>query len=106
MNAILVGLERARLVERAPHANHGRVIEARLTKRGRAKVQGAHATVFGIEDRMLSEITPAGRRALNQTLRRFVENLTTSEERRVSKLPDETGGDSRAYSSNNSLKNS
>ncbi len=40
INAILVGLERARLVERAPHANHGRVIEARLTKRGRVKVQG------------------------------------------------------------------
>ena len=80
MNAILVGLERARLVERAPHANHGRVIEARLTKRGRAKVQDAHATVFGIEERMLSEITAAGRRTLNETLRRLVENLSTSEE--------------------------
>src|SRR6202047_3844367 len=80
MNAILVGLERARLVERAPHANHGRVIEARLTKRGRAKVQGAHPTVFGIEERMLSEITAAGRRTLNETLRRLVQNLSTSEE--------------------------
>jgi DNA-binding MarR family transcriptional regulator len=80
MNAILVGLERARLVERAPHANHGRVIEARLTMRGRAKVQGAHATVFGIEEQMLSKITAAGRRALNETLRRLVENLSTSEE--------------------------
>src|SRR6266404_2456849 len=47
MNAILVGLERARLVERAPHAKHGRVIEARLTKRGRAGLQNAHKTVFG-----------------------------------------------------------
>jgi hypothetical protein len=27
MNAILVGLERARLVERTPHAEHGRVID-------------------------------------------------------------------------------
>src|SRR5712671_6452425 len=79
MNAILVGMERARLVERAPHAKHGRVIEARLTKRGRAKVQGAHATVFGIEERMLSKITPAGRRRLNETLRRLVENLTSEE---------------------------
>src|SRR5258705_13527508 len=68
MNAILVGLERARLVERAAHAEHGRVIEARLTKRGRAKVQDAHATVFGIEERMLSQITAAGRRTLNETL--------------------------------------
>ena len=79
MNAILVGLERARLVERAAHARHGRVIEARLTKRGRAKVQGAHTTVFGIEERMLSEITAAGRRTLNETLRRLVENLSTPE---------------------------
>jgi DNA-binding MarR family transcriptional regulator len=78
MNAILVGLERARLVERTPHANHGRVIEARLTERGRAKVQGAHRTVFGIEERMLSKITPVGRRRLNETLRRLVENLETS----------------------------
>jgi DNA-binding MarR family transcriptional regulator len=80
MNAILVGLERARLVERAAHAKHGRVIEARLTKLGRAKVQGGHRTVFWIEERMLSKITPAGRRRLNETLRRLVENLRTSEE--------------------------
>jgi DNA-binding MarR family transcriptional regulator len=66
-------------VERAPHANHGRVIEARLTKRGRVKVQGAHRTVFGIEERMLSKITPAGRQRLNETLRRLVENLTSEE---------------------------
>jgi hypothetical protein len=68
----------ANRVERAPHAKHGRVIEARLTKRGRAKVQDAHRTVFEIEERMLSEITPAGRRRLNETLRRLVENLGTS----------------------------
>jgi DNA-binding MarR family transcriptional regulator len=78
MNAILVGLERARLVERAPHAEHGRVIEARLTKRGGAKVQDAHRTVFEIEERMLCEITPGARRRLNETLRRLVENLGTS----------------------------
>ena len=75
MNAILVGLERARLVERAPHANHGRVIEARPRFVSRAKVHGAHATVFGIEERMLSQITAAGRRTLNETLSRLVENL-------------------------------
>jgi DNA-binding MarR family transcriptional regulator len=80
MNAILVGLERAGLVERAAHAKHGRVIEARLTKRGRVKVEDAHKTVFGIEERMLSKITRAERRRLNETLRRLVENLSTSEE--------------------------
>jgi DNA-binding MarR family transcriptional regulator len=83
MNAILVGLERARLVERAAHAEHGRVIEARLTKRGRAKLLDAHATVSGIEERMLSGITAAGRQRLNNTLSRLVENLTTSEQRTV-----------------------
>jgi DNA-binding MarR family transcriptional regulator len=50
MNAILVDLERARLVERAPHAKHGGVIEARLTTRGRAKVRDAHGTVLEIEE--------------------------------------------------------
>ena len=80
MNAILVGLERARLVERTAHAKHGRVIEARLTKRGRAKVEDAHRTVFGIEERMLFKITPAQRRRLNETLRRLVENLSASEQ--------------------------
>ena len=80
MNAILVGLERARLVERTAHAKHGRVIEARLTKRGRAKVEDAHRTVFGIEERMLFKIAPAQRRRLNETLRRLVENLSMSEE--------------------------
>src|SRR3954466_11229941 len=37
MNAILVGLERARLVERAPHANHGRVRDEGLTNERRRK---------------------------------------------------------------------
>jgi DNA-binding MarR family transcriptional regulator len=78
MNAILVGLERARLVERTAHAEHGRVIDARLTKRARAKLQEAHQTVFGIEERMLSEMTAAGRRRLNETLRQLVESLRTS----------------------------
>jgi DNA-binding MarR family transcriptional regulator len=80
MNAILVGLQRARLVERTAHAKHGRVIEARLTKRGRAKVEHAHRTVFGIEERMLFKITLAQRRRLNETLRRLVENLSASEQ--------------------------
>jgi len=80
MNALLVGLERARLVERTAHAKHGRVIEARLTKRGRAKVEDAHRTVFWIEERMLFKITLAQRRRLNETLRRLVENLSASEQ--------------------------
>ena len=80
MNAILVGLDRARLVERTAHATHGRVIEARLTKRGRAKVEDAHRTVFGIEERMLFKITLAQRRRLNETLRRLVENLSASDQ--------------------------
>src|SRR5258706_10346183 len=71
MNAILVGLERARLVERTPHAAHGRVIDARLTKRGRTRLQDAHKTVFGIEERMLAEMTGARGRRLNEPLRRL-----------------------------------
>ena len=78
MNAILVGLEGGRLVERAPHAQHGRVIEARLTKRGRAKLHDAHKTVFRIEERMLSGMAAAERRRLNEILRQLVENLSTS----------------------------
>jgi DNA-binding MarR family transcriptional regulator len=78
MNAILVGLERARLVERAPHREHGRIIEVRLTKRGRARLRDAHKTVFEVEERMLSDMTEAARRRLNETLRRLVENLTTA----------------------------
>src|SRR5260221_1939404 len=79
MNAILVGLERARLVERTAHAKHGRVIEARLTKRGRAKVEDAHRTVFGIEERMLSKITPAGGRRLEERVRQLGKNMGMSE---------------------------
>lgn len=77
MNEILVGLERARLVERTPHAEHGRVVEARLTKRGGIKVRDAHKTVLGIEERMLSGMTAAGRHGVAEILRRFVENLVT-----------------------------
>jgi DNA-binding MarR family transcriptional regulator len=78
MNAILVGLERGRLVERTPNAAHGRVIDARLTKRGRATLDDAHQTVSVIEERMLSKMTAGGRRRLNETLCQLVENLRTS----------------------------
>jgi DNA-binding MarR family transcriptional regulator len=78
MNEILVGLERAGLVERLPHPEHGRVLEARLTKRGGAKLRHAHKTVLEIEARMLSGMTAAGRRGAAELLRRFVQNLVTA----------------------------
>jgi DNA-binding MarR family transcriptional regulator len=52
MIQVLALLERDGLVERSP--GRGRVLETRLTAEGAARVAAAHATVEGIEARMLA----------------------------------------------------
>ncbi len=54
MNGILVNLESAGLVERRPHPEHGRVLQAYLTEEGRAMVSRAHAPIEAIQGRMLA----------------------------------------------------
>lgn len=57
MNGILVNLEKAGLLERRPHPEHGRVLQAYLTGNGERMLSRAHALVEAIEGRMLRDLT-------------------------------------------------
>jgi DNA-binding MarR family transcriptional regulator len=80
MSAIVVRLEQARLVERIPHAEHGRVIETHLSDTGRALLHDAHRVVLAIEERMLAGIDTAERRRFTEALRRCAGNLAENSE--------------------------
>lgn len=57
MNGILVNLEKAGLLERRPHPEHGRVLQAYLTGNGERMLSRAHAFVETVEGRMLKGLT-------------------------------------------------
>jgi DNA-binding MarR family transcriptional regulator len=70
MNAILANLEAAGLVVRRPHPEHGRVLQAYLTKKmGEESVAGAHGLVEAVERRMLDRLSRDDRRRLLEALR-------------------------------------
>ena len=75
MNGIIVGLEKAGLVHRAPHTEHGRVIETRLTNEGASLLRRADPVGGGIEDAMLAGFSSRERQELRAALRRCIDNL-------------------------------
>jgi DNA-binding MarR family transcriptional regulator len=75
MNKIIVGLERAGLIARHPHATHGRVLEASLTPAGRKILNACHGTARAVEAQMCGGIDQPEREELMTVLRRCVENL-------------------------------
>lgn len=69
MNGILVNLEKAGLLERRPHPEHGRVLQAYLTGNGERMLSRAHTLVEAIEGRMLKDLTEDERGRLLSVLR-------------------------------------
>ncbi len=75
MNGIIVGLEKGGWVRRAPHAEHGRVIETHLTGEGVSLLHRAEQDVQKIEEAMLVGFTPEERQELSDALHRCADNL-------------------------------
>lgn len=75
MNVIVTKLERSGLIERGPHPEHGRVLRAYLTGKGRGLVSGAHEKVDAIEERMLSGLSQEDRTRLVETLNECADAL-------------------------------
>lgn len=69
MNGIVVNLENAGLLERRPHPEHGRVLQAYLNGEGEAMLSRAHALVDEIEGRMLVDLAADEQRDLLAALR-------------------------------------
>lgn len=64
MNLVLRGLQVRGLVTRPTTAPHGRARPTELTSAGRAQLRAASAVVAGIEQRMLSALSPDAQRRL------------------------------------------
>lgn len=82
----MANLETAGLIERDPHPEVGRVLEATLSKRGRSLLAKCHRRVEDVEGRMVADLTPAERRQLANLLERCARALRPSAKR--SKQPD------------------
>jgi DNA-binding MarR family transcriptional regulator len=75
VNGLIASLQSEQLIERAPSATHGRVIETKLSKRGAARLKLAHRCVAEIEDKMLKGLEPSQRLALAELLRQCIDSI-------------------------------
>lgn len=75
MNQVLDQLTQAGLVERHPHATHGRILETELTDEGRSVLERCDAAVDAVEAEMLQDIPAEDHSALVQMLVTCVRSL-------------------------------
>lgn len=75
MQAILVALERAGLIARTPHPEHGRVQMTELTARGRGALEAASGIVAAAEARLRNASAPLDPEAVAAMLLRLAEAL-------------------------------
>ena len=75
MQAILVALERAGLIARTPHPEHGRVQMTELTARGRGALEAASGIVADAEERLRNASAPFDPQAVAAMLLLLAESL-------------------------------
>jgi DNA-binding MarR family transcriptional regulator len=75
MNEVLLTLEDRGLVRRRAHPDHGRILQARLTAKGKALLTRCDADVHAVEARMLSGLGDDDRRALRSALLSGIRSL-------------------------------
>ena len=79
MNVLLQSLERDGLVTRPAEAQVGRALPAQLTPLGRRQLASASVAVRSVEERMLSDLSPADRIEAQRILTSFIASLTRSD---------------------------
>jgi DNA-binding MarR family transcriptional regulator len=57
INLLMTGLERDGLIERRPHATHGRIVEIHPTKEGIRRLDRAYPAVIELEDRITAGLS-------------------------------------------------
>lgn len=75
MQAILVALERAGLISRTPHPDHGRVQTTELTGKGRDALDAAAGIVSDAEVRLREASAPLDPQEVAAMVRRFADAL-------------------------------
>ena len=68
MNEVLLTLERRGLVRRRAHPEHGRILQTRLTAKGRRLLAACDAEVHQVEARMIGDLSPGEQAALRHGL--------------------------------------
>jgi DNA-binding MarR family transcriptional regulator len=76
MNGVLRGLQERGLVTRPATASHGRALPTQLTITGRQQLRAASTAVRAVEQRMLSQLSPAGQLRLRDDLAACAAALT------------------------------
>jgi DNA-binding MarR family transcriptional regulator len=75
MIQILAGLQRRGLVGRRPHPQHGRLIQTRLTARGKRVLTAARKAVDAVDRRTFAALTADDREHLARILQTCTTNL-------------------------------
>jgi len=75
MNEVLLALEQRGLVRRRAHPDHGRILQARLTAKGRALLARCDAEVHQVEARMVSCLSEDEQAALRGALLSSIRTL-------------------------------
>jgi DNA-binding MarR family transcriptional regulator len=75
MNEVLLALEQRGLVRRHAHPDHGRILQARLTAKGRALLARCDAEVHQVEARMVSGLSEDEQAALRGALLSSIRTL-------------------------------
>jgi len=75
MNEVLLSLEERGLVRRQAHPDHGRILQARLTPKGRKVLGACDEQVAAIEAAMVDGLTPVQHEALRRSLLACVRTL-------------------------------
>jgi DNA-binding MarR family transcriptional regulator len=68
MNEVLLTLERRGLVRRRAHPDHGRILQTRLTPKGRRLLAACDTGVREVEARMIGDLSPGDQAALRNGL--------------------------------------
>jgi len=75
MNEIVSNLEQAGLIERRQHPQHGRVLQAYLTRTGEQRLRQAHRLVGAVEERMVAGLNRTEQKQLVNWLNQCREAL-------------------------------
>ncbi len=75
MQGIVANLERLGLLEREAAPDHGRILETRLTEKGRSTLTRAHRIAHAIETAMLEGVAERDAAAVRRALAVFTTNL-------------------------------
>lgn len=92
MHLVVAELERRQLLERKTRSDHGRILRAEVTARGRDLLEAVAPTVTELEAELLASVSAEDRQTALDALMRSMETLTVIRR-------DQAAGDARAGSS-------